>query len=160
MSQSQNKNSNYGGSQKEKVLFSCMESLPSAQLYRWQHSICEKHMGLREVLLGTRYRNTLRTWWEHCGNPKKLQKERIWCHFGACCAFSLVAYNFYFQNFWSPFSTLANTLAKNCGIRNPGGGPFTPWGGFSLVACKTYSSNWLPKNTLPIWFDFWLWPLY
>jgi hypothetical protein len=108
-------------------------------------SICQKWGAIGNVLQ-EHIEKLMGILWQ----PGKTWKQRIWCHFGACCSFSLVACNFYFQSQWSPFSNLANTLAMNCGTLNPNlppspqGGPFTPWGSFSLGACKFYSSNWLP----------------
>jgi hypothetical protein len=113
--------------------------------------------------------NLMGTLW----GPQKTPKERIWRHFDACCAFSLVACNFYFQSYWSPFSTLANTLAKNCGILNPNAPSTIPprrtlhFMRQLLIGCMQIGCQYfwpgliaLPKNTLSIWFDFWLQPLF
>ncbi len=140
-----------------------METIPLAQLYRWNDNICQNHMEWSEVLLGMFYRNTLRTWWEHCGNRKKLKKKNPdatlvhvvhthWLH--VTFIFKMIGHHF------QPWLIPLQKTVVSKKTYPPQGGPFTPWGAFSLVAWKFYSSNWLPKNTLPIWFHFWLWPLY
>ncbi len=80
-----------------------------------------KQYGIKKLhAIGNLLRNTLKTWgtfWEQLGNKKTKKKnpfpktkkkktKHVW-------AFSLVAWNFYFQNDLSPFATLPNTFIIN-----------------------------------------------
>ncbi len=153
-----------------------METLPLAHQYRWKDNICQKQMGLSEVLLVTRYRNTLRSWWEYCGNPERLESKESDATSVHVVPSHWLHVTFYFQSQWSPFSNLANTLAMNCGILNPNLPPppredpslheaASHWVHANSIPQTGCHYFWpgliaLPMNTLPIWFDFWLWQRY
>jgi hypothetical protein len=110
---------------------------PLYTLYTWKLDCGQTIWDKMEVLFGTS-RWTLWAWWEHIGNitkqkmpstpippPPKPKRKKLspgvsqmlfYAHCGsACWAFLLTAWNFYFQNSLSSFSTWATTLIINWG---------------------------------------------
>jgi hypothetical protein len=83
-------------------------------------NIFENTLGTREIF-GDPNGNILRTWWEHSGkrsgiylsSPPSLPHGCLPWKTRPPWAFSLVAWNFYLQNGWSPFSTWINTPTIN-----------------------------------------------